>query len=80
MSGEDAARVATLEREMAAHAEAVEGLRQGEKGLRERAEQLAAQIDAAGGERLKRQRDLVASLQQVCWCMEGTGGRMQTDR
>lgn len=65
VSGEDAARLKTLASEIGKEEKALGELRRKSEGLAKRAEALQAQIDGAGGEKLRRQRALCEKLQEV---------------
>ncbi|KAL4452508.1 hypothetical protein ABPG75_008170 [Micractinium tetrahymenae] len=64
VSGEDAARLKALAKEIAGEEKALAELRRKSEGLVKRAEALQAQIDGAGGEKLRKQRKLCKKLQE----------------
>lgn len=67
MGGEDAARLKALAADIVKEEKALADLRRKSEGLTRRAEALQAQIDDAGGEKLRRQRALCEKLQEVRW-------------
>eukprot|EP00887_Chlorella_sp_A99_P001225 scaffold14.g1225.t1 len=64
VGAEDAARIDALEADIAREEAAAAGLRKRSEGLAARAAALEAQIEGAGGDALRRQRELVERLQQ----------------
>ena len=73
VSGEDAARLKALAAEIGKEEKALAELRRKSEGLAKRAEALQAQIDGAGGEKLRRQRALCDKLQEVGRGWGGSG-------
>ena len=67
MGGEDAARLKALAADIVKEEKALADLRRKSEGLTRRAKALQAQIDDAGGEKLRRQRALCEKLQEVRW-------------
>jgi structural maintenance of chromosome 4 len=65
VSGEDAARLKALGAEIGKDEKALAELKRKSEGLSQRAEALQAQIEGAGGEKLRRQRALCDKLQEV---------------
>ena len=65
MKPEDSARLAALKKEINAGEAELAKLKKSAAGLNEQADKLQAQIDNAGGPKMKKQKQAVSDIQQV---------------